>query len=96
MMLTYAYTSTAKYNESRFASAKLDQTFDAARSEPNFEKRKKLYWDARELLNPSDATIVYAFADYIDAHGPAVGGLVPDGARETNGGRSIERVWLKG
>lgn len=95
-MLTYAYASTAKYNESRFARAKLDQTLAARRSEPNFEKHKKLYWDAQVLLNHSGAIIIYALADYIDAHGPAVGGLVPDGARETNGGRSIERVWLKG
>jgi len=96
MMLIYAYTSTAKYNESRFASAKLDQILDTARSEPDFEKRKRLYWDAQELLNQSGSSIVYAFADCIDAHGPAVGGFVPDGARETGGGRAIERLWLKG
>ena len=63
---------------------------------PDFEKRKSLYWDAQELLNQSGSSIVYAFADYIDAHDPAVGGFVPDGARETGGGRAIERLWLKG
>ena len=96
MILTYAYAPTARDNESRFASAKLDQILDSARSEPDFETRKRLYRDAQELLNESGSSIVYAFADCIDAHGPDVGGFVPDGASETGGGRAIERVWLKG
>lgn len=62
----------------------------------DFEKPKSLYWDARELLNQSGSSIVYALADHIDAHDAAVGGFVPDGARETGGGRATERLWLTG
>lgn len=88
-MLTYACASTSKYNESRFARAKLA----AGRSEPNSEKHKKFYWDAQVRLNQSGAIIVYALADYIDAHAPTCG-RARSGWRTRNQWRRLDRACL--
>ena len=94
MILSYAYHSSAKYNEARFSDAKFDQLIDAARGETDFAKRKQMYWDAQEILNGMGGSIIFAFADLLDAHDTKINGFVPDSAYDFCGARAIDRVWF--
>ena len=96
LILSYAYTSSAKYNESQWKNEKFDQLITAAKVETDFDTRKQMYWDAQELLHNEGGSIVYAFPDLIDAHGEKLGGLGKDFVRAFAGSRVIERVWLEG
>lgn len=95
MMLSWAYVSTAKYNESRWSNATFDQLLESARAETNFATRKQMYWDMQELLHNSGGSVIYAFADLLDGVSDNVGGFTPDPVWDFGGGRTIDRVWLE-
>ena len=96
IILTTAYTSGAKWNESFWSNQTFDKLLAAARTELNETKRAELYREMQVLVRDQGASVVPLFADNVFAMSAKIGHpATMSGAWELDGGRSIERWWLK-
>ncbi|MBY6112838.1 ABC transporter substrate-binding protein [Mameliella alba] len=96
MILSAAYQSGAKWNESFWSNERFDKLLVEARTELDEGKRADLYREMQLLVRDEGGTVVPLFADNVFAMSTKIGH--PDamsGAWELDGGRSIERWWFK-
>lgn len=77
MILTQAYTSEAKWNESNWHRADFDALLAEARATTDAAKRQSLYCDAQRMIHEDGGVIIPVFTDILDAGSTAVGGFEP-------------------
>ena len=95
LMLSLAYMSSAKWNESRYFNARMDELIIEARGTLDPKKRYELYCEVQRILYEDGGSIIPLFADWLDAKSDAVQGYVPHPLIEGAGGRMSEEVWLE-
>lgn len=88
------YGSESTENECHYKNAKVDQLIQAARPELDPKRRRELLWELQAVLRDDSGRIVPVFADFIDAIGPKLQGVEPNGNRELDGQRLPERAWF--
>ena len=94
MMLSVAYTSQSKWNESHLKNPRLDELVKTARAELDQNKRREAYAECQRIIRDEGGTIVPCFKEYVEAaskkvqHGP-ISGLL-----ESDAHRAAERWWF--
>ena len=96
LMLTIAYHSTAKWNESRQKSDQLDVLIEEGRATTDFAKRKEIYGAAQKIISDEGGTGIPVFVDYQDGYSSRVKGMEPHAAGVLSGARFSDMVWLDG
>ncbi|GMG80841.1 ABC transporter substrate-binding protein [Paralimibaculum aggregatum] len=96
MILSAAYESTAAWNESFWREPRFDALLKAARTELDESRRAELYRDMQVMIRDEGAAVIPLFADNVFALSDRIGHPeAMSGAWELDGGRSIERWWIK-
>lgn len=95
MILTQAYTSEAKWNETNWHRADFDQLLADARGTTDAVTRQKLYCDAQRMISEDGGAIIPVFTDILDAGSTRVKGLSPHPIG-TLGLWQWKTVWLEG
>lgn len=95
IMLSSAYASTAKWNDTNWYRKAFDQKLRMARSETDFNKRKALYHDLQVMIHEDGGAAIPFFVNNVDGVRDEVQGYYPAGSFELSGMRIAERVWLE-
>lgn len=93
-MYSLVYLSSAPWNDTRFANEAFDALLLQARGELDTVKRKEMYGQMARILHEEGGLICPMFNDFIDAHGPNVGGWKSDPNGELMGGYAGVKCWL--
>jgi peptide/nickel transport system substrate-binding protein len=95
-MLSIAYLSSAKWNDSAWKRPDFDKLVVAARAELDQAKRKQLYVDAQTMIHQDGGVLIPMFIDYLEAGSKKVKGMAPHPMFDFSGARLAEKVWLEG
>jgi peptide/nickel transport system substrate-binding protein len=96
MILSVAYMSDAKWNESHFKNKKLDQLILAARAELNEPKRREIYRDVQLIIKDQGSCIVPGFANVVQGLAKDIGTSDKiGGGWDMDGGQFLKRWWRK-
>jgi peptide/nickel transport system substrate-binding protein len=93
-MLSIAYASDAKWNDTHWKSEQFDKLLVEARGLLDDAKRKEIYWTLQEMISNQGGAMIPMFGDYLDAASTQVQGVTPHPMFNFMGGRLAERVWL--
>ncbi|WP_407051311.1 ABC transporter substrate-binding protein [Methyloraptor flagellatus] len=93
-MLSIAYLSDAKWNDTAWKRPEFDKIVVAARAELDQAKRKALYVEAQTMINQDGGALIPMFIDYLEAGSKKVGGMGPHPMFDFLGLRLAEKVWL--
>ena len=96
IMLTTAYSSGAKWNDTKWRREDFDQKLSLARSETDFGARKQHYHDLQLMIHEDGGAAIPFFVNNVDGVRDTVKGYYPAGSFEMSGMRVAERVWLDG
>jgi len=94
-MLSTAYTSDAKWNDTHLRNARLEKLVVEARAELDQKKRADMYHECQQIIRDEGGTVVYFFKDLVDAASKKVrydGKLA--GNWEADGCKNHERWWF--
>ena len=97
-MLSLAYTDEGMkvgWNETHLDNERLNKLVLGARSEFDENKRKEMYSDCQKIIRDEGGSLIFAFADFVDAVSVKVandGKL--SGEWDLDGGRAAERWWF--
>ena len=87
-MFTQAYSTGAKWNDSRWNNARFNALLLEARIETDTERRRGLYHEMQEIVRDDGGVIIPVFANYVfglrdrvSTNGPVSGSRGLDGAR---------------
>jgi peptide/nickel transport system substrate-binding protein len=94
-MLTIAYTSSAKWNETNWRRPQFDQLLVAARVEFDEAKRKQMYGDLQKMISDDCGVVIPMFMDYLEAGAAKVKGMGPHPMFDLMGQRLAEKVWIQ-
>lgn len=94
IMLSSAYASTAKWNDTNWYRKEFDQKLIMARAETDFNKRKAHYHDLQMMIHEDGGAAIPFFVNNVDGARDEVKGFYPAGSFELSGMRVVERVWL--
>lgn len=94
IMLSTAYTSTAKWNDTNWYREDFDNLLMLARAQTDFEKRKIIYHDLQEMIHLDGGSAIPFFVNNVDGVRDEVKGYYSAGSFELSGMRIAERVWL--
>ena len=94
IMLSTAYASTAKWNDTNWYREAFDQKLALARSETDFEKRKAHYHDLQLMIHEDGGAGIPFFVNNVDGVRDEVQGYYSAGSFEMSGMRIAERAWL--
>ena len=95
-MLSIAYKSDAKWNDSFWQSGPFDKLLIEARAELDQGKRKEMYGEMQKMIWEDGGVVIPMFIDYIDAASNKVKGMKPHPMFDFMGQRLGEKVWLEG
>ncbi|MGD9740994.1 MAG: ABC transporter substrate-binding protein [Dongiaceae bacterium] len=93
MILTQAYTSDAKWNETNWHRAEFDSLLVDARGTTDVAERQRLYCEAQRMISKDGGAIIPVFTDILDAGSKRVNGLQPHPIG-TLGHWQWKTVWL--
>ena len=93
-MLTIAYQSDAKWNETDWKRPEFDKILVAARTEADEAKRKAMYGDLERMISEDGGAIIPMFIDYLEAGSTRVQGMQPNPMFDLMGQRIGEKIWL--
>ena len=96
IMLTTAYSSAAKWNDTMWRRDAFDQKLVLARAETDHDKRKAHYHDLQLMIHEDGGAGIPFFVNNVDGVRDEVKGFYPAGSFELSGMRVTERVWLDG
>jgi len=97
MILSLAYLSDAKWNESHFKNEQLDQLIFSARAELDEAKRKQIYRDIQLIIRNQGSCIVAGFANEVQGLSNNIGTSEKiGGGWDMDGGHFLKRWWRKG
>ena len=94
IMLTTAYSSTAKWNDTAWRRPAFDQMLEQARAETDQDKRRVLYHDMQLMIHKDGGAAIPFFVNNVDGVRDEIGGFYPAGSFELSGMRVAERVWF--
>ena len=94
LLLTVAWKSDAKWNETQFKSARLDNLIDEGRATVDFAKRKEIYGEIQRIIYQEGGSAIPLFLNYLDAISSKVKGLVPVPVGNLGGFNFADSVWL--
>ena len=94
-MLTTAYYSGAKWNDTFWKDDRFDKLLLAARTEFDFNKRRDMYWEMQEILHDNGGTVIPAFVNYLYGFSDKIGHTEIAGTRWWDKMRAPERWWFK-
>lgn len=95
IMLTTAYSSDAKWNDTMWRRPEFDEKLKIARAETDFNTRKQHYQDLQLMIHEDGGAAIPFFVNNVDGVRDEVKGYYPAGSFELSGMRVIERVWLE-
>ncbi|MBI3899328.1 MAG: ABC transporter substrate-binding protein [Gammaproteobacteria bacterium] len=95
LMLSVAYKSDAPWNESFWKRSDFDKLLEAARSELDFVKRRKMYFDLQSMVYEDGGEVIPMFNNTIDAGSSQVKGFLALPTNPVSGYRAPEKVWLE-
>jgi peptide/nickel transport system substrate-binding protein len=95
-MLSIAYKSDAKWNDSFWKSGPFDKLLVEARAELDQGKRKEMYGEMQKMIWEDGGVVIPMFIDYVDGASDKVQGMKPHPSFEFMGLRLAEKVWLEG
>ena len=93
-MLSIAYASDAKWNDTHWKSELFDKLLLEARGLLDDAKRREIYWTLQEMISNDGGAMIPMFGDYLDGVSAQVQGVTPHPMFNFMGGRLAERVWL--
>ena len=93
IMLSTAYKSDAKWNDTRWQREKFDSLLLQARGELNNAKRREMYRELQSMIRDDGGACITYFSNQVDAGKSNVKGFVA-GNFELSGMRAPERCWL--
>jgi peptide/nickel transport system substrate-binding protein len=94
-MLSTAYKSDAKWNDTHWRDPKFDALLLQARAMLDDTKRRELYREMQLMVSDDGGAMIPLFADYIDATSSKLQGATPHPLFNFMGGRLAEHVWLE-
>jgi peptide/nickel transport system substrate-binding protein len=94
IMLSSAYASTAKWNDTNWHREAFDQKLAMARAETDFDKRKAHYHDLQLMIHEDGGAGIPFFVNNVDGARDEVQGYYSAGSFELSGMRIAERVRL--
>jgi peptide/nickel transport system substrate-binding protein len=94
-MLSIAYKSDAKWNDSFWKDATFDKLLIEARAELDQAKRKQLYGEMQKMISEDGGVIIPMFIDFLEAGSTKVKGMGPHPMFDFMGQRLGEKVWLQ-
>ena len=94
IMLSTAYASTAKWNDTNWYREDFDNLLKLARAQTDFEKRKIIYHDLQEMIHLDGGSAIPFFVNNVDGVRDQIKGYYPAGSFELSGMRIAERVWF--
>jgi peptide/nickel transport system substrate-binding protein len=95
IMGTLIWKSDAKWNDTQFKNARLDQLLDLARGTVDQAKRREIFWEIQQIIYEEGGNAIPAFVNYLDAHSSKVKGLSPVPTGNLAGFNFADRVWLE-
>ncbi|SDP38861.1 ABC transporter substrate-binding protein [Desulforhopalus singaporensis] len=97
MILSLAYLSDAKWNESHYKNEKLDQLILSARAELDESRRMEIYRDIQLIIKDQGACIVPGFANVVQGLAEDIGTQDKiGGGWDMDGGHFLKRWWRNG
>ena len=93
-MLSIAYQSTAKWNETSWKRPDFDKLLIEARASLDTAKRKEMYGEMQKMIWEDGGAIIPMFIDYIEGGSDKVKGMKPHPMFDLMGQRIGERVWF--
>ena len=93
MMMTLAYHSQAKWNESYWKNEQFDQLLVAARAVTDPVQRKQMYCDMQTLIHETGGSIIPAHLNYVDAAADYVKGRTYVPLNNFGGAESAPFLW---
>lgn len=94
LLLTLGWKSEAKWNETKFKSARMDALIDQGRATVDFAKRKEIYGEIQKILHEKGGNVIPAFTNYIDGVSDKIRGLTPVPVGNLGGFNYADSVWL--
>jgi len=96
MILSLAYLSDAKWNESHFRSEQLDKLILSARAELDETKRREIYREIQLIIRDEGSVIVPGFANVVQGLSSKIGTSDQiGGGWDMDGGQFLKRWWKK-
>ena len=94
LLLSIAFTSDAKWNESGYKNKRLDTLIDQGRATVDFAKRKEIYGEVQKILYEDGCNVIPCFTNYIGVINSKVRGLVHRKTGGLGGYNYADAVWL--
>ncbi len=94
-MLSIAYKSDAKWNDTSWKRDDFDKLLVAARVELDTAKRKQMYGEMQKMISEDGGAIIPMFIDFLEAGATKVKGMGPHPLFDFMGQRLGEKVWLE-
>jgi len=95
IMATLIWKSDAKWNDTQFKNARLDQLIDNVRKTLDPGPRKEMFWEIQKIIYEDGGNAVPAFVNYLDAYSSKVKGLAPVPTGNLGGFNYADGVWLE-
>ena len=92
-MMTLAFKSDAKWNETRWKNEKFDQTLQAVRGVTDAAKRKQMYCDLQTMIHEENGMSLPMHRNYVDAIANHVKGLTYVPLNNFGGAESPVTLW---
>jgi peptide/nickel transport system substrate-binding protein len=93
-MLSIAYKSDAKWNDTFWKRPEFDKILVAARTEFDEGKRKQMYGELQKMISEDGGALIPMFIDYLEAGSTKVKGMGPHPLFDFLGQRIGEKVWF--
>ncbi|MGI9480270.1 MAG: ABC transporter substrate-binding protein [Hyphomicrobiaceae bacterium] len=93
IMMTLAFKSDAKWNETRWKNEKFDQTLQAVRGVTDAAKRKQMYCDLQTMIHEENGMSLPMHRNYVDAIANHVKGLTYVPLNNFGGAESPVTLW---
>lgn len=93
-MLSIAYKSDAKWNDTFWKRPEFDKILIAARTEFEDAKRKTMYSELQRMISEDGGALIPMFIDYLEAGAAKVKGMGPHPMFDFMGQRIGEKVWV--
>ena len=94
LLLSIAFSSDAKWNESQYKNQEVDKLIKQGRAETNFATRKEIYGKLQQILYEDGCNVIPCFTDYLNAVSDKVRGLVPCKTGGLGGFNYADTAWL--
>ncbi|MEM9139818.1 MAG: ABC transporter substrate-binding protein, partial [Pseudomonadota bacterium] len=94
MMYTVAFACGSPSAEAFWCDDRATSALTAAKTEPDFDKRKQHFWDLQELTAAEGGNIIPAFISDLDIYSKKLGGVQSDGVARMMGFKLAERCWF--